>query len=269
MACSGAFMAGSGAPGIASSRGCASTRDSSAVRILRTARKMLCLVALVLMPRARLISSRDRPSTWRSMNAARSIGLSRSIAPLMRACTSVLSMRRSGLACASPACRRPGDHPGRRRRARPPGAAGPGSGRSSSSPQSGGATSRNSRAIRSARAVCRLSRRSPAPRPRRPTGCPSGGRQGCRQHGCAAPRASGRRRCLRPGPAPRWRRPIAASDQVRRGSGGLVRRGIEPARVAFGRPRARRRPRGEAARGLRAGILARPDIRSRSVEPRP
>ena len=84
------------------------------------------------------------------------------------------------------------------------------------------------RAIRSARAVCRLSRRSPAPRPPRPTGCPSGGRQGCRQHGCAAPRASGRRRCLRPGPAPRWRRPIAASNQVRRGSGGLVRRGTEP-----------------------------------------
>ena len=49
-----------------------SNSGSSACRILLTARKMLCLVALVLSPRAAPTSSIDMPSTWRSVKAARS-----------------------------------------------------------------------------------------------------------------------------------------------------------------------------------------------------
>src|SRR5439155_3270572 len=59
--------------------GIAFNTGSSARRIFCTARKMLCLVALGPVPRARPISSIDRPSKWRSTNAVRSIGVSCSI----------------------------------------------------------------------------------------------------------------------------------------------------------------------------------------------
>ena len=60
------------------------TNGSSAARILRTARKMLCLVAFVLSPSDRLMSSIEWPSKCRSTKAARSRWLSADIAVLMR-----------------------------------------------------------------------------------------------------------------------------------------------------------------------------------------
>ena len=53
------------------------TNGSSAARIFRTARKMLCLVAFVLRPSDRLMSSIELPSKWRRTNAARSRWLKR------------------------------------------------------------------------------------------------------------------------------------------------------------------------------------------------
>ena len=56
----------------------------SSRRIFRTARKMLCFVALVFSPSIRAISSIDSPSKWRSVKAARSISVSSAIAPASR-----------------------------------------------------------------------------------------------------------------------------------------------------------------------------------------
>ena len=67
-----------------SCHGHASTNGASAVRILRTARKMLCLVALVLRPSSEPISSIESPSIWRSVNAARSISVNRDIVSVTR-----------------------------------------------------------------------------------------------------------------------------------------------------------------------------------------
>ncbi len=52
-----------------------STNGASAARILRTARKMQCFVALVFKPSSDPISLIDMPSTCRSMNAVRSMAV--------------------------------------------------------------------------------------------------------------------------------------------------------------------------------------------------
>ena len=69
---------------------------SSATRIFFTARNTLCFVAFVFSPSARLISSIERPSKWRSTNAARSMRLRDYIAEATRSCTSALNIKRSG-----------------------------------------------------------------------------------------------------------------------------------------------------------------------------
>src|SRR6185369_1237190 len=72
------------------------TNGSRASRSFRTARKIVCFVALTWMPSVLPISSTGIPSKWRSTNAVRSLSLRRFIAAATCCCSSALSAMRSG-----------------------------------------------------------------------------------------------------------------------------------------------------------------------------
>ena len=193
------------------------TNGSSAARIFRTARKMLCLVALVRRLSVCPISSIDMPSKCRSVNAARSIGLSRSIASTTRSWISALSASRSG-SLGPPPCVVT-------------------AGASVSSDSASCASSRRGRArIRSIeqltvirwsqvpkfardsnRSSCRTpAEKLPAPRPPRPGRCRSSGAPACRCGGCDGRRGLETRRRPRLVPGRPLQRRSLASVRLRR-----------------------------------------------------